>query len=324
MSDIERILTQSMPGFTRIADQNKLVRWEEECQFARQAIQRSTKLQECDPITIQDAIINVAAVGLTLNPAHGYAYLVPEYDKNMQRNVCHLRVSFKGIIKLANDSGVVRWVHADAVHKKDTFTFNGAWEKPTHEMDPFADRGAPIGVYCTVRTHDGDYLTEVAPWSEVMKAKGAAKTKNVWEAWEDEMAKKFIIKRAAKQWPKSNSRLSEAIHIIDQYEGSAELNQLEKTATEVIGIIWGEDTDDEKASALIEIWDELTDDEKQSIWTAKTRGGWFSQDDKNEIRRLLHIAAQARRPQIEHQESEKIEQPAENAEWLAAYEGEER
>lgn len=327
MSDINQIIAQSKPQFMKIADRNKLVRWEEECQFALQAVNGSAKLQECFSDTVQDAIINVAAVGLTLNPAHGYAYLVPEYDKGRQGQVCHLRVSFKGLIKLANDSGAVKWVRADVVYKNDHFVFNGAWEKPTHEIDPFGDRGDPIGVYCTVRTHDDDYLTEIAPWSEVLKAKAAAKTSYVWDQWLTEMAKKFIIKRASKQWPKTSGHLSEAIHVIDAYEGSAELNLMDKTAAEILNILYGDDyeSDEQRAEAFDEVWDEMTDEEKQTIWTAKTKGGWFTQEDKKEIRRISHIAALMKRERIEHQPSDTLEQPLteEQREWVDAYEGEE-
>lgn len=289
-NSMDLILNQSMPAFSRIANANKLVRWEEESQFALQAVMNSARLQECDRQTIQDAIINVAAVGLTLNPAHGYAYLVPDTVKvgDDWRKVCQLRVSFKGLIKLAGDAGVAQWVRADVVKKNDTFRFNGAWQLPTHEMDPFGDRGPSIGVYCTIKTVGGDYLTEVAPWSEVLKAKAAAKTKNVWNDWEDEMAKKFIIKRASKQWPKGEraEHLSQAITVIDQYEGSEELNKLDRIAASIIDTLHGELSDDEKASAINEAWAELSEDEVQQLWTAKTKGGWLAIAEKEEIRRL--------------------------------------
>ena len=294
MSDlIERMLNQSMPGFSRIANANKLVRWEEESQFARQAVLNSARLQECDVTTIGDAIINVAAVGLTLNPAHGYAYLVPDTVKVGEewRKVCQLRVSFKGLIKLAGDAGVAKWVRDDVVKEKDRCVFKGAWSLPTHEMDPFGERGKSIGVYCTIKTFSGDYLTEVAPWSEVLKAKAAAKTKTVWDAWEDEMAKKFIIKRAAKQWPKGGGaeHLSHAISVIDEYEGSEDLNKLDRVAADVLNYLHGEYTDDEKASGINEVWSELDEDEVTKLWTAKTKGGWFTIPEKEEIRRLRSL-----------------------------------
>ena len=251
------------PAFNRVAEKRQLVTWAEEAEFARQAVQRNDQLQACQVTTIQDAIKNVAAVGLTLNPAHGYAYLVPDSIKvgNQWVKVCQLRVSFKGLIKLANDSGVAKWVRADVVKENDTFTFNGAWERPTHQMNPFGDRGESIGVYCTIKTHDGEYLTEVAPWSEVMKAREAAKTKTVWDKWPDEMAKKFIIKRASKQWPtgEGHEHLSEAIEVINEYEGS----DLEQKRTGVMAAIEEDGLDIDQAK--VDEWVEYLDTEVFTI-----------------------------------------------------------
>lgn len=292
MSDaIANLVEQSFPAFVRIAEKSNLVRWAEESQFAMQAISKNNKLMQCEKGTIRDAIINVAAVGLTLNPAFGYAYLVPEArnagtkdDPNWIQE-CHLRVSFKGLIKVATDSGTIEWVAADVVKKNDSFKFNGKWALPVHEMDPFSeDRGASVGVYCVARMHDGQYICETAPWSEVLKAKNAAKTQSVWKDWEDEMAKKFIIKRASKQWPKTDQtqRMEETVSIINAYEGSEdseELQKLEEVAAYLIEHIAEDD-----AESVLEAYDELTDEEKQRLWTAKTKGGWLTQDEKKYIK----------------------------------------
>ena len=73
-----QVIDRAAPQFNEIASRNKLVTWAEESQFALQAIQKNDKLAQCMAHTVQNAIINVASVGLTLNPAMGYAYLVPE------------------------------------------------------------------------------------------------------------------------------------------------------------------------------------------------------------------------------------------------------
>ena len=67
--------------FEKIADTHKMVVWREESEFALQAFNKNAFLAKCDPSTVQAAIKNVASVGLTLNPAHQLAYLVPEYNK---------------------------------------------------------------------------------------------------------------------------------------------------------------------------------------------------------------------------------------------------
>lgn len=222
---IDDIVHQVQPQFAQIADRHKQVTWAEESQFALQACTRNPGLLKCAVETIQDAIINVAACGLTLNPAHGYAYLVPEYNTQSKRDECQLRISFKGLLKAATDSGSIKWVKADVVHANDTFLYKGPNVMPEISMNPFADRGEPVGVYCIAKTHDDEILIDTAPWSEVMKAKAAAKTQKVWDTWQLEMAKKFIIKRASKQWPKTDrhERLSHTVDVLNTIEGSAEL-----------------------------------------------------------------------------------------------------
>lgn len=302
---ISSIIDQSEAGFIKIASEANLVRWAEESQFAGQAIYKNKKLQECVPDTIRDAIINVAAVGLTLNPAYQYAYLVPEArnvgtrDNATWVQECHLRISYKGLIAVATSSGSASWVNADVVHKEDKFNMQGKWALPVHDFEPFSeDRGKPVGVYCVAKMPDGEYITETAPWSEVLKAKNAAKTSNVWNTWESEMARKFIVKRASKYWPRVESRLDRTVDVINQYEGSDfdRLKKIEETASYLIAHIAEEDQ-----ASVVEAYLELDDAEKTMLFTAKTKGGWLTMDEKKYIRESLYQARQESKA-LEHAE----------------------
>lgn len=225
-----QLLERAASKFNQIADRHKLVTWVEECQFALMALQSNEKLALCAPVTVQNAIINVASIGLTLQPALGYAYLVPDSVKqgDVWVNVCTLKVSFKGLMKIATDSGSITWCKAEIVKEKDVFEYNGPCALPRHTMQPFGDRGKTVGVYCVAKTHDGDYLVDIMDAAEIQKIRSAAKTKTVWDAWPDEMAKKGIIKRASKQWPKTDQseRLDRAIEVVNEYEGSEAIGAL--------------------------------------------------------------------------------------------------
>jgi len=226
---VAQCVDQAQSKFNTIALSNSdLVKWEEEKQFAVQALQGNSYLQKCVPHTIQNAVINIASVGLSLNPARGYAYLVPEYSKANGGQECQLRISFKGLMKIATDSGQIEWIKADVVKQNDKFTFNGAWELPSHEMNPFSDRGNAIGAYCVAKLSNGGQITDVMSWDEVMKIKACAKTQAVWDKWPEEMAKKAIIKRAAKQWPGTELRLDTAISMLNENEGGESIQRQEK------------------------------------------------------------------------------------------------
>jgi len=280
------IVYQAMPQFERIARHNQMVTWQEESQFAIQALQKNQTLAKCQPYTVQNAIINVAAAGLTLNPADGYAYLVPEYNKQTKQNECQLRISFKGLVKAATDTGAISWVKAEVVKENDTFKYKGPCTIPEHDLNIFVDRGPSIGVYCIAKTNEGDILVDFMAWEEVLKIKSCAKTTNVWDNWPDEMAKKAMIKRASKQWPKTekSSVLHKAVEVINETEGTEfdPFAALQETADTILQHLEAGDL-----LAVGEVWAETTDKERNTLWTAKTKGGFFSQAEKEQVRAAI-------------------------------------
>ena len=198
--------------------------YEVESMFALQAFAKNTFLAETankNLNSLRNAIINVASIGLSLNPAMQYAYLVPR-----DGGVC-LDISYKGLIKLATDTGSMLWVRADLVYKNDTFKYRGPAMAPEHIADVLSDqRGEFAGVYCIAKTVDGDILTEFMTAKEVHQIRDTSmawvkQKKGPWKDWFGEMAKKSIIKRASKTWPRSdkNDRLAQAVQVINEHEG---------------------------------------------------------------------------------------------------------
>jgi len=172
--------------------------------------------------SLQAAMLNVAAIGLSLNPAKKQAYLVPRAGK-----VC-LDPSYMGLCDIATMSGSIKWVQAKLVCANDIFEDNGPGEKPTHTYKPFAkkeDRGEFVGVYCVAKTVDGDYLTEVMPSEDVngimARSESAKKNYGPWITDFQEMAKKSVVRRAYKMWPKTESmdRMALAVQLSNENEG---------------------------------------------------------------------------------------------------------
>lgn len=165
--------------------------------------------------SVINAVTNIAAIGISLNPAKKQAYLVPRDGK-----IC-LDISYIGLLDLAIGSGSIRWGQAELVYEGDAFTLNGFDRPPTHGRNPFdKNRGDVVGVYVVVKTVDGDYLTTTMTTDEVNAIRDRS---SAWKAWiskskscpwvtdPGEMAKKTVIKRAYKLWPKTE-RLEQAIH----------------------------------------------------------------------------------------------------------------
>lgn len=199
--------------------------FKKEATFALQLLKANDFLRSTaqgNPDSLQNAITNIAAIGISLNPATKEAYLVPR-----NRQVC-LDISAIGLIKLATDSGSIKWAQAEIIKKNDKFKLLGVGQSPIHEVDYFADRGETIGVYAVAKTLDNDFLVtvmsikechDIRDRSEAWKAFSSGKVKSCpWATDEGEMMKKTVIKRASKLWPKSE-RLDAAVHVINEHEG---------------------------------------------------------------------------------------------------------
>lgn len=215
MSNIVEFVKQQEPLFVGAAT-DQSVTWAKESQFAIQYFQRNDYLAKTalsNPTSAQNAIINVAAIGITLNPASKLAYLVPRDGM-----VC-LDISYMGLLHLAQSTGSIKWGQCKLVYSNDTYESNGLDTAPTHKYNAFGDRGDVVGGYCTVKTADGDYLTEEMSLAEIKATEATSKAKNgPWKNFWEEMARKTIVKRASKYWPRAE-RLDNAIHVINEDEG---------------------------------------------------------------------------------------------------------
>lgn len=223
-SQLMQVIAAQEDRFIQLNHANgDLLDFKQECIFARQQITKNRfteKIANSNQASLAAAIWNVSAIGISLNPANQHAYLVPR-----DGGIC-LDISFKGLVKLATDSGSIKWAKAELVYKNDKFTWKGPAEAPAHEADVFSDRGEIVGGYCLARLSDGDYLVDIMNVGEINKVRGTskayAKSSGPWVNWYEEMAKKTLVKRASKSWPQSNNdRLNKAIEVVNEHEGTA-------------------------------------------------------------------------------------------------------
>lgn len=201
--------------------------FEREAEFAIQTITGNDftmKIAMQNRQSVFNAVTNIAAIGISLNPAKRQAYLVPRDGK-----IC-LDISYMGLMDLAMATGSIRWAQAELVYQQDSFALNGFDKPPTHSYSPFSkERGDVVGVYVVVKTADGDYLTTCMSRDEIdgiMNRSQSVKSgrSSPWKTDYGEMAKKTVVKRAYKYWPKTD-RLDKAIHHLntDSGEGLAAL-----------------------------------------------------------------------------------------------------
>lgn len=279
---IERdILALRDPFMAALTD--KSINFDAEAGYAVQILSGSDyalKIARSNPQSVRNAVTNVAAIGISLNPARKQAYLVPRDSK-----IC-LDISYMGLIDIAVDSGSIRWGQARLVNKSDVFELNGIDQQPTHRCKPFEqERGELVGVYAVAKTRDGDYLTEAMSIADVFsvrdrsaawKAFQTSKKKCPWVTDEGEMIRKTVIKRAYKYWPKSD-RMDRAIDMLNTQNDEG-LAADETAGAQALGGL---------GDWIASVKSTATDAEAKKVWEdggramvdAKDRSGWTALRD---------------------------------------------
>jgi len=219
--EIEGSILAVMPRAVNLSVVHGAIDINAEQNYAIQQLYKSefaANIARKNPTSVQNAILNLAAIGISLNPATKHAYLVPRDDM-----IC-LDISYMGLMHLAQQVGSIEWGQAKIVYANDTYENQGLTKEPLHKFDAFGNRGEKVGVFCTVKLPSGDFLTEEMSKEKVMEIKESSKSKNSsyspWNTFEEEMWRKSVVKRASKYWPKSNNnRFDTAVHTINQHEG---------------------------------------------------------------------------------------------------------
>lgn len=217
MTDLSTVIQQQKPRFMAVCS-DPTINFERESGFALQILGANEflfKTAAGNQASLINAINNVAAIGISLNPASKLAYLVP------RKGVICLDISYMGLLHIAQQSGAIVWGQARIVRDNDVFQMEGIDKTPTHQFDPFGTeetRGKIIGAYVVVKTGSGDYLTHAMPISQINdirdRSEAYKRKSGPWITDPEEMMKKTVIKQAAKTWPRRD-RLDTAINNLD-------------------------------------------------------------------------------------------------------------
>lgn len=176
------------------------------------AVAQHPKLLQCDPGSVFYEVAKAAALGLLLDPQLGEAYLITGYADGGP--VPQLRLGYRGLIKLARQSGEVASIYAHEVCDLDRFHVAlGSDKKLVHEPNYLTERGKIIMYYACVHYRDGttDFepmamkdILAIRDRSDAWKAHKAGKIKSTpWATDEGEMAKKTVLRRLLKRVPQS-------------------------------------------------------------------------------------------------------------------------
>jgi phage RecT family recombinase len=214
------------PRFIELTNEQTFIK---ECSFATQHFNRNDYLNKATTESKLEAVMNIAMIGLTLNPVLKLAYLVPRSVKVEGKYVikCHLEPSYQGLVKLITDTGSARTVYSHVVYDGDEFEILlGTGTNIIHK--PKFTSKVIKSVYAVAILPTGEMQVDVMPFSDVEEIRNSSesykaylKNKNIpciWVKHEGEMAKKTIVKRLCKYIPKTNQwdKISTAIDLTDK------------------------------------------------------------------------------------------------------------
>lgn len=185
-------------------------------------------LKNYRPALVFREISKAAALGLLLDPILGECYLIEAYNGKTKQKEPQLRVGYRGMNKLARQSGNVAGLWCHEIHEKDFVKVNlGHPKEFRHEPKLFGDRGPIIGYAATISYKDGTFDFEPMALVDILKIRdrsdawkvsaGGTKFPTPWATDEGEMCKKTVFRRLAKRQDLS-SQMRLAIQIEDEAE----------------------------------------------------------------------------------------------------------
>lgn len=190
--------------------------------FALQVINQSPQLQKCSKDSLLSSVLQVASIGLSLNPVKKESYLVPRWNSAKRCMEGQLMPSYQGLIKLVTDTGSVKNVYCNLVYEQDVFDVElGSDQKVTHKprfKSKDIERVYAIAVLPDgtnqIEVMDVEDIKEIRERSDAYQAFKSGKLKTtVWESDFGEMCRKTVLRRLYKYLPKTDKweRLSNAI-----------------------------------------------------------------------------------------------------------------
>lgn len=189
------------------------------------AASRSPELAKCSPESILRSVMQGAEIGLEAGGLLGEAYLVPFFNKKTGRMEAQMIPGYKGLIKLARQSGQIASIEAHVVRERDQFTLTyGLDAKLSHVPCLKGDPGPVVAAYAIARFKDGGYQVEVMTRAELdaIKARSKSSDRGPWVTDEAEMQRKTVVRRLCKYLPLSPElALARAIEADEAANGDA-------------------------------------------------------------------------------------------------------
>ena len=176
-------------------------------------VQKNPAIMKCSKGSILQSVMEACSMGLVPNSIEGLAYLVPYGNK------CQLQPGYKGLMKLAMQSGHFSKIWSVPVYENDHhFKIIAGSDNPRIEHVPnvdAVDHGKLIGCYACAKIKGEDdtyheYMSRAA--IDRIKARSKSGSSGPWKTDYEEMARKTVLRRLLKSLPTGNEKLETAVN----------------------------------------------------------------------------------------------------------------
>ncbi len=169
-------------------------------ELAKKKNPKARSIADCTRISILSSILEASSLGLEIGGALAEAHLVPFGTE------CTMLPDYKGLLKLARQSGEFDVIEAVEVFERDHFrVFRAPAPSVQHELCLEDDPGEIRFVYAYATLKGGNLVFEIMSRAQVEKIRLKSRSADS-PAWRDhwgEMAKKVVLKRFLKRQGRS-------------------------------------------------------------------------------------------------------------------------
>lgn len=193
---LAQLITQMKPEIARALPNQ--MNPDRMARIATTVIRQTPALARCTPESFLGALLTASQLGLEPGPI-GEAYLVP-YGQ-----VCTFVPGYRGLIKLARNSGQLRDIWAEVVFANDTFRYSLGLHRDLVHEPASGDRGKPVAVYAAAQLVDGGtpFVVMTVDEVEAIRGRSRAGKNGPWVTDWAAMAKKTVVKQLMKWLPLS-------------------------------------------------------------------------------------------------------------------------
>ena len=203
------------------------------------AVADNMDLLEVDRGSLIKACLQAAELGLVLNKSMAEADILKVWNNKIKKYEAQFRPRYKGLMKLALQTGEVLKIESRIVYENDEFEIIEGTSAGIIHKRKLSGRGGMIGAYCVWTLRNGESQFEVMSKEEILaiRDRSSSKTKEgkvvgPWVTDEAEMWRKTVVRRATKYMPMS-PEIARAVHADNVAEGVIEADEFDEDAMDI-------------------------------------------------------------------------------------------